>query len=168
MGNSSDYKEFTIFDKNNNQMGKVRLPLDRPKPKGFLGHFDISGSKMMGITSLTLGGLMIYKKVKEIKNDVVRKNLIDDLRRTDPVLSEIPEEQLLEWYATIVHFAPKFSLDKSAVREVLQGFARFGRVDVNTLKMIADTEKATQQAADYTKSWGSVLTDIAKTVSIGG
>lgn len=61
----------------------------------------------------------------------------------------------MEWYATIVHFAPTVSLDKNAVREILQGFARFGRVDLQTLKLLADTEKS--MASDNSVPWGSVL-----------
>lgn len=130
--------------------------------------FSISPQKVIAVGSIVAGGVTLHKAYKAIQNDAQRKTLLNDLHLNDPVLRQVPEEQLLEWYATIYHFAPKFSLDKSAVREVLQNFARFGRVDVNTLKMLADTEKATQQAIAAGKSWGSILGELAKAVSIGG
>lgn len=113
-----------------------------------------------GVT-LVSSGLLINKAYDKIKNDATRRTIITDLHINDPILSGVPEEQLLEWYATIYHFAPKFSLDKQAVKEVLQNFARFGRVDVNTLKMLAETEKAMQDAASKGTSWGSLFTGLA-------
>lgn len=133
----------------------------------FLGNFSTSTSKMLAVGSLVMGGAAIAKAIKEVNNDVRRKRLITELHTTDPILSGLPPEQILEWYATIYHFAPHFSLDKSAVKEVLQNFARFGRVDVNTLKMLADTEKSTQQASKDSKSWGDIFTNLGKAVSLG-
>lgn len=130
---------------------------------------NIDTNKILHGVALIGAGSIIHKAYTAIKNDVTRKNLINDLHLNDAVLSQVPEEHLLEWYATIYHFAPNFSLDKQAVREVLQNFARFGKVDVNTLKMLADTEKATSQAAKAEgrseSSWGSLLTDVAKSVA---
>lgn len=134
---------------------------------GFLSNFSTSGHKMMAVGSLVGLGLLINKTVKNIKNDNTRKRLLAELQTSDPVLSQVDPDQLLEWYATIYHFAPNFSLDKAAVREVLQNFARFGRVDVNTLKMLADTEKSSQQAADVGHSWGDMLSGLAKTITLG-
>ena len=62
------------------------------------------------------------------------------------MLKEVDRERLLEWYATIYHYAPKMSLDKVTVRELLQQFARFGRIDLQTLKTMAETEKALSQS----------------------
>lgn len=133
----------------------------------FLGNFSTSTSKMLAVGSLVMGGAAIAKAIKEVNNDVRRKRLITELHTTDSILSELPSEQILEWYATIYNFAPHFSLDKSAVKEVLQNFARFGRVDVNTLKMLADTEKSTQEAARASKSWGDIFSNLGKAISLG-
>lgn len=105
--------------------------------------------------ALISGGIILGKALNSIKNDIRRKSLLEDLYLNDPLLHEIDKAQLMEWYATIVHFAPTVSLDKNAVREVLHGFARFGRVDLQTLKMLADTEKS--MTAGDSVSWGSVL-----------
>lgn len=113
----------------------------------------LSGLSVAG--AIVTGGLVIGKVINKIKNDIRRKSLLEDLRLNDPLLRDIDKAQLMEWYATIVHFAPTVSLDKNAVREILQGFARFGRVDLQTLKMLADTEKS--MATENTVPWGSVL-----------
>ena len=113
----------------------------------------LSGLSVVG--AIVTGGLAIGKVINKIKNDIRRKSLLEDLRLNDPLLRDIDKAQLMEWYATIVHFAPTVSLDKNAVREILQGFARFGRVDLQTLKMLADTEKS--MATENTVPWGSVL-----------
>lgn len=133
----------------------------------FLGVFGTSTAKILSVGSLVLASSALIKSIKEVQNDSRRKQLITELHHNDPVLSKIPEDQVLEWYATIYHFAPHFSLDRSAVREVLQNFARFGRVDVNTLKMLADTEKSTQAAASDNKSWGDVFAGLAKSLTAG-
>ncbi|WP_304040014.1 hypothetical protein [Desulfovibrio piger] len=113
----------------------------------------LSGLSVVG--AIVTGGLVISKVINKIKNDIRRKSLLEDLRLNDPLLRDIDKAQLMEWYATIVHFAPTVSLDKNAVREILQGFARFGRIDLQTLKMLADTEKS--MATENTVPWGSVL-----------
>lgn len=113
----------------------------------------LSGLSVVG--AIVTGGLVIGKVINKIKNDIRRKSLLEDLRLNDPLLRDIDKAQLMEWYATIVHFAPTVSLDKNAVREILQGFARFGRIDLQTLKMLADTEKS--MATENTVPWGSVL-----------
>lgn len=155
------------FGKGSKQSQPQALPAE---PKGLnkiLGTFGTSTAKVLAVGSLVGGGMAIAKSIKEVQNDMRRKRLITELHQNDPVLAEIPPQQILEWYATIYHFAPHFSLDRSAVREVLQNFARFGRVDVNTLKMLADTEKSTQAAAADSKSWGDVFTGLAKSLTIG-
>ena len=133
--------------------------------KKVLNSFEVAPSKFFAGATLAAAGNAMYKAYEKIKNDTVRKNLINDLHLNDPVLKNVPEEQLLEWYATIYHFAPKYSLDKTAVREVLQNFARFGRVDANTLKMLAETEKAMNSSDS--SSFGALLGNIAN-VAFGG
>lgn len=88
-----------------------------------------------------------FKRAKDkIQNDTRRKSMLSNLMETDPIIGQADKQQVLEYYATIFHVAPKISLDKNAVRELLQAFIKFGRVDMATLKMLADTEsKATSR-----------------------
>lgn len=123
-----------------------------------------------GLGGLALSMNLIYNTVKSFRNDAQRRNLIEDLYRSDPVLSQLDHDQVVEWYAAIVHFAPHFSLDKAAVKEVLENFARFGRVDVNTLKMLAETEKATAgaQKDSGTSNWQSSILNVGKMIGVMG
>jgi len=99
----------------------------------------------------------MHKVYNDIKNDYRRKALLKDLHDNDPVLKEVPEDTILEWYATIYNFAPRLSLDKNAVRELLQTFTRFGRVDLNTLQSIAKTEESMAKARSGETGWGEML-----------
>ncbi len=130
--------------------------------KGFFAAMKGPVQKTLGtIGMLGTTAFALAQACKYITHDVKRKRLIEELGRTDPVLSRVEPDQLMEWYATIYHLAPTVSLDKSAVREILQNFARFGRVDVNTLKMLADTEKATSGSGGSMQSWGNTLSALA-------
>lgn len=111
---------------------------------------------VIGTTAMALA-----EAYKKISHDMQRKKMIEDLGRTDPVLSKVEPEQLMDWYATIYHLAPTVSLDKSSVQEILQNFARFGRVDVNTLKMLADTEKSVSDAKTKSYPWGNVFSGLS-------
>lgn len=92
-----------------------------------------------GITALSANLLStIYNK---IRNDTRRKAIIEDLAKSDPVLKEVDTNELQEWFGTMYYYAPTLTADKSTVREVLTGFARFGRIDLQTLKMLAETEE---------------------------
>ena len=102
---------------------------------------NLTGLSVAG--AVVTGGVVLGKVINNIKNDIRRKSLLEDLHLNDPLLRDID------------HFAPTVSLDKNAVREILQGFARFGRVDLQTLKLLADTEKS--MVSDHTVPWGSVL-----------
>lgn len=105
----------------------------------------------------SVSGLALKRVADKISNDTRRKALIDDLIRTDPVIQKVDKAQVMEWYATIYNVAPTLSADKSAVREVLQNFARFGRADMQTLKMLAETEK-TMAGQHVSNSWAGILT----------
>ena len=56
------------------------------------------------------------------------------------VIKSAPKDEVLAYYATIYNTAPTVSLDKNAVRELLHNFIKFGRVDINTIKTLAETE----------------------------
>lgn len=114
--------------------------------------------------ALISGGMLLNKMHSRLQNDMQRKSLIEDLHLNDPILKQVDKSQLIEWYATIMHFAPKFSLDKPAVREVLNSFAQYGRVDLNTLKMLAEVESSVAKASSGSMSWGTMLTGIAQGV----
>jgi hypothetical protein len=82
----------------------------------------------------------------KIQNDTRRKALIEDLYSTDPIIKNADRDDVIEYYSTIFSVAPSISLDKNVVRELLQNFIKFGRVDIQTIKTLADTEKSMKQS----------------------
>lgn len=112
----------------------------------FSGLATLAKSNPVTATTFVLGtvGLsanIIRNIINKIQNDVRRKEIIEDLAAHDPVLSKVDKDQLKEWYATMYYYAPSMTVDKNTVREVLTGFARFGKIDIQTLKMLAETER---------------------------
>lgn len=110
---------------------------------------------------MMLGGVLLKKAIDSIRNDSNKKRIIEDLALNDPVLKEVEKPTLMEWYATVCHYAPTLCTDKQTVSEVLRNFARFGKIDLSTLKMLADTEKSISSSredelgfADLTKYVG--------------
>ena len=103
------------------------------------------------------GGLAMKRIFDKINNDTRRKALIEDLANNDPLLKDIDKATVMQWYASIYRVAPSLSMDKSTVREVLHTFARFGRVDMQTLKMLSETEKNISSQG-VGNSWSGILT----------
>lgn len=96
---------------------------------------------MSKMTLSTIGaGFAIKRVIDKIRNDINKKRLLEDLALNNPVLKQVPKDTLVEWYASICLYAPRLCTDKHTVAEVLQNFARFGKVDINTLKMLAETD----------------------------
>ena len=65
---------------------------------------NLTGLSVAG--AVVTGGVVLGKVINNIKNDIRRKSLLEDLHLNDPLLRDIDKAQLMEWYATIVHFAP--------------------------------------------------------------
>lgn len=107
---------------------------------------DIAKTVTFTGSAATLPYIAINHLKKQIQNDTRRKALIEDLYMNDPVISQADREEVIEYYATILSVAPSISLDKNVVRELLQNFIKFGRVDLQTIKTLADTEKTMKDA----------------------
>lgn len=91
--------------------------------------------------------LMTINSMKnKIQNDTRRKALIEDLYQNDPIIKNADREEVIQYYATIFSIAPSVSLDKNVVRELLQNFIKFGRVDIQTIKTLAETERSISQS----------------------
>lgn len=113
--------------------------------------------RVSSVAGLLIAGSTVLKKYYDkISNDVQRKSMLEDLCMHDPIIRGLDRKQVLEWYASIMHFAPTASKDKSLVRETLQSFARFGKPDLATLKMLAETEKAMDSGSSM-RSWGDLI-----------
>jgi hypothetical protein len=102
--------------------------------------------KMLPVAGMTaLASHSLRSILRKIQNDTRRKALIEDLMSHDPIIKEAPKEEVLEYYATIYNLAPTVSLEKPVVRELLQHFVKFGRIDISTIKTLTDTEGKAQR-----------------------
>ena len=108
---------------------------------------------------------LAHKAYKQIMQNTRKKALIEDLLMTDPIIKNADKAEVMEYYALIDHMAPSISTEKPAVRELLQTFVRFGRVDMNTLKLLAETEKNKKQSMGT--SIGDYAFDAAKSIGTG-
>jgi len=72
--------------------------------------------------------------------------LLEKLRVEDPYISEADDEVIDEAYATMQRFAPTLSSDPNAARSFLREAATSGAgVNYNTIKLLAEAERMTQQ-----------------------
>lgn len=111
-------------------------------PSNFMQTINSGLGVAKGAAGVILSALVLKTIYTKISNDLSRKRIIEDLSLNDPVLKSVPKKTLMEWYATMYAYAPTLTTDKQTVKEVLTNFARFGKIDLNTLKMLADTEKS--------------------------
>lgn len=109
------------------------------------------------IVTLLTGGIVLKSLYDKLQNDSRRKSLLESVTSSDPVLKDVDKAKLLEWYATLYHYAPTVSLDKNSVRELLLQFARFGKVDMQTLKLLAETEKSLAEADRNRSVWNKII-----------
>ena len=104
---------------------------------------DQVGRSGLGVPVIgtVVAGHIASKAIRAIQNNTRKKALIEDLMMTDPIIKNADKSEVLQYYAVIDSMSPSLALEKPAVKELLQTFVRFGRVDINTLKMLAETEK---------------------------
>ena len=100
----------------------------------------------MGASAAGISTILLKSLVNKIQNDMRRKAIIEDLATYDPILKNVDREQIKEWFATMYYYAPTMTADKNTVREILTGFARFGKIDLSTLKTLAETEEKLRKA----------------------
>ena len=99
----------------------------------------------VGLIGGMLAANQVSKAIRAIQSNTRQKALIEDLILTDPMIKQADKREVLEYYAMIVSIAPAISLEKPIIRELLQTFIRFGRVDMQTLKTLAETQRNAEQ-----------------------
>ena len=113
-----------------------------------------------GVGTLASGIMMGKAYLAKLNNDTRRRAIIEDLARNDAILRQVPKDKLISWYGVIFQYSPRTSLNKEVTRDLLQSFARIGKVDLQTVKTLAETEKAVvggiadSARAGGTFSWG--------------
>lgn len=110
-----------------------------------------------------LGGWALAAAVKKIRTSTVKQALIEDLMRNDPVISDEEPDTVLSYYATINTLAPDIAKDKNAVRELLQNFIKFGRIDMQSIKTLAEIQGKLH--ASGINPTGSILGNAISTLS---
>lgn len=107
----------------------------------------VDAAKLTGglVSTGILTGYLAQKAVRDLMNRHDRKAMIEDLCMSDSIIGQADPERVKEFYATIHHIAPSISGDKNVVRELLQNFIKFDRVDLNSVKALADTHKSMTQ-----------------------
>lgn len=111
------------------------------KTASFKGFMQGATNAAVVGTLLSLGANTFNSIKNKIQNDLRRKSLLEDLMRNDPIISKADKDQVLQFYATIFHVAPHLSADKNTVKDLLRNFITFDKVDLNSIKMLADAEK---------------------------
>ncbi len=102
-----------------------------------------NASTLIGGIGTICSGLMLGKAyLAKLNNDTRRRAIIEDLARNDAVLRQVPKDKLISWYGVIFQYSPRTSLNKEVTRDLLQSFARIGKIDLQTVKTLAETEKA--------------------------
>ena len=109
--------------------------------KAFSGGVGVA-AKTIGATVLT--GYVLKNIINKIQNNSKRKMLLEDLMMHDMIIKSAPKEKVLQYYATIMNVAPTLSEDKEVVRELLQNFIKFDRIDINTITSLTKAEKEMQ------------------------
>lgn len=113
--------------------------------KGFM---DVWGA-LMGNKGVVAGAMLGALTLRALHNDLKKSNRHRAMFESlcwDPEFASVDKGKLLEWYTTIYRYSPTTALDKTATKELLKQFNTFGRVDMQTLKTLADTEEALASA----------------------
>lgn len=94
----------------------------------------------------------IFNSNKKVINQTPRrKAILEQLRREDMLIKEIPLNTALEAYHSMVEVAPTLSTDKNAVKSFLRTVATSpeGGIDWNTLKGLADAETSIMKSKGH-------------------
>jgi hypothetical protein len=74
------------------------------------------------------------------------RQVFDQVSATDPILAEADPEELQQTYATMTRFAPTLASDPYAAQSFLrEAVTSGGGISYNTLKLLAEAERAAQQ-----------------------
>lgn len=111
----------------------------------------------LGAGALALSGYAIKCRLDKIHNDVRKTRIVEDLALNDPILKKIDKATLYNWYALLDYYAPTLAKNKFTVQEVLQNIAQFGKIDLNTIKMLVETEN---KIADTGKANSDILKNV--------
>ena len=88
-----------------------------------------------------VGGIGLKMLYDRLQNDKRAKTVIEDLMRTDPIISKEDPETVKQYAATVFNLAPSICRDKNVMKSILQNFIKFGTVDMKTVETLAGIQK---------------------------
>lgn len=115
-----------------------------------------------GIAGLAAGARGISAVHNKLANDPKRKRILEELVREDPLLRDADPDKLKEYYAVIYHIAPTLTLNKGALREPLKNFIRFDKVDIATMKTLAELEDKMRNSKGASNSFLNDMGNVLK------
>ena len=119
-----------------------------------IGGVNLANAKMEGLNKgvstaakALLVGYGLKMAVQKLMNKRENLAMVEDLMLTDPIIKQADPQRVKEFYTTIDYMAPAISKDKNVVKELLQNFIKFDRVDMPSIKALADTQKSLTQVS---------------------
>ena len=122
---------------------------------------DTLGKGSAILTGAVMAGGLLKSTYDAIRRNQKAKQVFESVSN-DPQLAKIDKGTLLEWYASIYHYSPTAATDKSTVKELLKQFATFGKVDLQTLKTLAEMEDKSTSAKKNNSAFGGVDTHLSR------
>jgi hypothetical protein len=136
-----------------------RYRLSQAPEEGIKAFTKQLGTDMGKGLSSSVSGLVsgfVDKNKSVLLNMPQRKAILDALRREDPMIKNLPIQEAIGAYNSMIKVAPTLSLDKNAVKSFLRtvSTAPGAGVDWNTLKGLADAEASMNKALNPMGSKG--------------
>lgn len=143
LGGITMRKQSGMIDKIYGYLNKGVTSLNTLAPAMEKAEPVFSGLKSIASAGTALGaaGVMANKFIGSMNLSMTQSNLIKKLMQTDPIISAANKDQVLSFYKTICNMAPKVSTDENVVKDLLLNFIKFGRIDMQSLKLLVETEK---------------------------
>ena len=121
--------------------------LAKEAPKTFWGkvkHTAVGAAPKALVTSAAIGAGYAAKKLHDIYEK--RESKKDLERNFDYVMQNVPElaanPNVRSYFDTIANFSPSLAKDPNTLTTLLNQFDTFDGVDLNTVKIMRDIEKA--------------------------
>lgn len=99
-----------------------------------------------GLIGATAAGMELYEQIKKRKaSDRIFKNIV----KKDPYLSQLPEEELNDYYRTIKEVSPTIASNPLLLRTALKQMATYEGADPNSILMMSKLESEIKNNTIY-------------------
>lgn len=139
-----------MIDPNNNSVRYEGMMSGVTKQADWKNNIELIGKALSAGATVYGAARAATNYVKDMGVSTTQQQVITKLLNTDPILKNADRESVLSYYKTICNMAPKVSQDENVVKDLLHNFVKFGRIDLQSLKLLTDTEKAYSDTAKNT------------------